>query len=72
MSPSSREGAPGGSATATSLSGHQAPSPGPGAEFGLILHTGGGSFYLRHEMACDFFFFKGVIYMKKKIFLASI
>lgn len=71
MTPRSREEAPGGSATATSLCGHRAPSPGQGAEFGLILHKGGGSFYLRHEMACGFFF-KGVIYMKKKIFLASI
>lgn len=55
MTSRSREEAPGGSATA-SLSGHQAPSPRQGAEFGLILHTGGGSFYIRHEMACDFFF----------------
>lgn len=57
MTSRSREEAPGGSATA-SLSGHQAPSPRQGAEFGLILHTGEGSFYIRHEMACDFFFLR--------------
>ena len=46
MTPRSREEALGGSATATSLSGLWEPSPRQGAEFGLILHKGGGSFYL--------------------------